>query len=164
LDRRLHVTPANEVRRNRAARPVTALWVWGGGPISSGGATALEPKAPTSNLVFGDDAYVRGLCNVLGTKLLPLPSQLADVFGYPEAHGAVLVVEIAPLLNSNPRWTLFDALMQIDRNFVTPSLQALADRELEQLTIVANDQELTARARDRLKLWRRPRPGLSGLQ
>jgi hypothetical protein len=54
--------------------------------------------------------------------------------------------------------------MQIDRNFTAPAAKALSDRTFEQLVIVANDHALCLRARDRFKLWRRMRPGLSGLQ
>jgi hypothetical protein len=43
-------------------------------------------------------------------------------------------------------------------------VEALNDGKFEQLVIVANDHELSYRARGRFKLWRRPHPGLSGLR
>jgi hypothetical protein len=43
-------------------------------------------------------------------------------------------------------------------------VDALNKGRFERLAILANDHQLTVRARNRLKLWRRIRPGLSGLQ
>jgi hypothetical protein len=76
----------------------------------------------------------------------------------------VLVIEIAPMLHSKPEWSFFDALMQIDREFMAPAVRALDDHKFEELVVVANDRQLTLRARDRFKLWRQPKPGLAGLQ
>jgi hypothetical protein len=74
------------------------------------------------------------------------------------------VIEIGPMLHSNPRWTFFDAVAQIDRTFIGPAVEALGAAKIERLVILANDHQLTVRARDRFKLWRRIPPGLTGLQ
>jgi hypothetical protein len=68
------------------------------------------------------------------------------------------------MLHANPSWTFFDAVAQIDRAFIAPAVEALGDGRVERLVILANDHQLTARARDRFKLWRRIAPGLSGLR
>jgi hypothetical protein len=68
------------------------------------------------------------------------------------------------MLHANPTWTFFDAVAHIDRSFIAPAVDALNQARLERLAILANDHQLTLRARDRLKFWRRIRPGLSGLQ
>jgi hypothetical protein len=122
------------------------------------------PSAASADIAFGHDAYLEGLWASIGKKVFPLPQQLTDVFGYPHARRAALVIEIGAMLHSNPRWTFFDAVAQIDRAFIAPAVEALGAAKVERLVILANDHQLTLRARDRFKLWRRIPPGLSGLQ
>jgi hypothetical protein len=157
----LHEHPINDARRRRGEAPVTGLWLWGGGHQRS----AQRPaSAASSDIAFGRDAYLEGLWASSGKKVFPLPQQLTDVFGYPGVRRAALVMEISPMLHSNPRWTFFDAVAHIDRAFIAPAVQALAAGKVERLVIVANDRQLTLRARDRFKLWRRMPSGLPGLQ
>jgi len=158
-----HDHPVNDARRRRGELPVTGLWFWGGGP-APGPRLAPEPHPASPPVAFGRDAYLQGLWASMGEKLLPLPQQLEDVFGYPHARRATLAIETGSMLQSNPTWTFFDAVAQIDRRFIAPAVGALNQGRLEQLIIVANDRQLTLRARDRFKLWRRTPPGLSGLQ
>src|SRR6202030_1690121 len=99
----------------------------------------------------------------MGKKVFPLPQQLSDIFGYPQVQRAAVVIEIGLMLHSNPRWTFFDAVAQIDRTFIAPAVEALRAAKFARLVILANDRELALRARDRFKLWRRIPPGLSGL-
>ena len=189
----LHEHPVNAARTRRGEAPVTGLWLWGGGPspalrervashLRDDAANAPErghaaqrsdtarpsnthaPGASSSDIAFGNDAWLQGLWASIGKKVFPLPRQLTDVFGYPEARRAALVIEIGPMLHSNPRWTFFDAVAHIDRTFITPAVEALAAAKVERLVILANDHQLTLRARDRFKLWRRTPLGLSGLQ
>lgn len=156
----------NDSRRRRGEWPVTGLWLWGGGARGASDKRALNDRAsaPLTDIAFGRDAYVQGLWALRGEKVFPLPQQLADVFGYPQARRAVLVIEIGSMLHSNPTWTFFDAVAQIDRSFIVPAVDALQRGQCERLVILANDHQLTLRARDRLKFWRRTPSGLSGLQ
>lgn len=181
----------NDARRRRGEQPVTALWLWGAGPVpatagvgvaSSDAAqdgytpASAAPGAPESarstfggsqqsDIAFGRDSYVAGLwAAARKAKVLPFPQQLADVFGYPHAQRAVLIIEIGLMLQTNPSWTFFDALAHIDRAFILPAIEALNRGQCERLVILANDHELTLRARDRWKFWRRTPLGLSGLQ
>jgi hypothetical protein len=177
----LHEHPINDVRRRRGEAPVTGLWVWGGGPSPvpreraprhrrEAAANTPQPggsplaSAASTDIAFGRDAYLRGLWASIGKKVFPLPQQLAEVFGYPEVRRAALVIEISPMLHANPSWTFFDAVAQIDRAFIAPAVEALDAGRVERLVILANDYQLTVRARDRFKLWRRIPRGLSGLQ
>jgi hypothetical protein len=161
----LHDHPLNHARKSRGEPPVTGLWLWGGGAVGQhSAARALDASAGSADIIFGADAYLRGLSVHIGSNMLPVPPQLTDIFSYPRAQRAVLVIEIAPMLHSKAMWTFFDALMHIDRTFITPAVEALNDGKFEQLVIVANDHEISHRAHGRFKLWRRPRPGLSALQ
>jgi hypothetical protein len=76
---------------------------------------------------------------------------------------ALGVVEVAGLLHAHSSWRLSDAVADIDRRLLSPSLAALHRGELERLTLIANDRCLTLRAADRWRLWRRRHTGLGGL-
>jgi hypothetical protein len=165
----LHEHPVNEARSRRGEAPVTALWLWGGGAAptatmqsDAGGQDTAGGAAV--DIAFGRDAYLQGLWASVGEKVHPLPQQLADVFSYPDAQRAVLVIEIGSMLHSVPTWTFIDALAQIDRAFLTPAVEALGSGKLERIVLVANDRELTLGRHDHLKLWRRAPTALSGLQ
>ena len=173
----LHDHAVNDARSRRGELPITGLWLWGGGPTVDTSAESAPARrnaptghsgaiatAPLSDIAFGRDAYLQGLWAARGEKVFPLPQQLAEVFGYPQARRAVLAIQIGPMLHSNPMWTFFEALAQIDRCFITPAIDALNRGQCKRLVILANDYQLTLRARDRMKFWRRTPPGLSGLQ
>ena len=161
----LHAHPLNEARGRRGELPISTLWLWGGGAHLSGAANSPDPTA----LAFGSDPYLLGLWHLQGAQSLPLPTQLSDLFNHsPDNHTtaqhAAFVVELTPLLHSNPHWTVFEALAELDRRFLTPALAALHQGKVASVVVIANDRELHVRRRDRLKFWRRPQPGLTGLQ
>jgi hypothetical protein len=219
LEMWLHDHAINEGRRRRGELPVTALWLWGGGPVPArGGIVGVaypitpedlargdfggtpvpavgnvgaphgdfgpsasdvgaaqsttahgtvhgDPVRPQfTDIAFGRDSYLQSISATRGAQLHPLPQQLADVFSYPHAQRAVLVIEIGVMLQSNPMWTFFDAVSHIDRSFIVPAIEALNQRQLKRLMILANDHQLLLRPGDRLKFWRRTPPGLAGLQ
>jgi hypothetical protein len=177
----LHEHPLNATRVRRGEAPVTALWVWGGGeavasvrPSSraeTGGPEASGHTRAGSPQAFGSDPFLAGLWQ-LDTETHPASAaQLRDIFSYPPARRAaaltgrvVVVTELVEMLHSNPRWTVLDALAEIDRRWVAPALQALGQHEVDRVIILANDRQVTVRAADRWKLWRRAQPGLIGLQ
>jgi hypothetical protein len=172
--------PAGDVgsaRSTEADRPATAARASGplGASDSPSDSLSDSPSDSPSDsssdsssaahgaLAYGCDSYLQGLWALHGAKVAPLPQQL-DVFGYPHAQRAVLVIEIGVMLQSNPKWTFFEAVADIDRRFVAPAVQALNGGQCQRLIVLANDYELTLRASDRFKFWRRTPPGLSGLQ
>jgi hypothetical protein len=175
----LHEHPVNETRARRGEPPVSALWLWGGGPLAppiegsprgrrSGvedrGAGERSTAGAVTELAFGPDAYLAGLWHLHGGESRPIPDRLEEVFGYPHAQRAALVLEVAQVLHSNLKWTLVEALGELDRRFISPALEALRRSDLERVVLVANDRQLIVRSRNRLKLWRRPRLGFEGLQ
>lgn len=162
----LHDHSINDARRRRGEQPVTALWLWGGGAIAAAGVGVHSrgAQARSPDMAFGRDSYLQGLWALQGGIVSPLPQQLEDVFSYPHAQRAALVIEIGVMLQSNPKWTFFEALVEIDRRFITPAVEALNAGRYNRLVVLANDNELTLRASDRFKFWRRTSAGLSGLQ
>ncbi len=157
----LHDHSVNFGRAQRGAAAVAALWLWGGGlGLDSPAAAAKEITAA----VFGSDAYVHGLLRLAGGEVRPVPVDWTAVLGEPRAQRALGVVEVAELLHANASWSLSDALAEIDRRLISPSLAALRRGELERLLLVANDQCMRLRAADRWRLWRRMRPVRPGVE
>jgi hypothetical protein len=158
----LHDHPVNRERSIHGELPVTALWAWGPGPAPA--VSTPTVSSATADLAFGSDAFLAGLWAVHGGRPALAPGDLTPVFGYPQAPRAVLELQICRMLNQNPRWSFFDALAHCDSTFLAPAIAALRAAKLERLIVVANDFELTLRASDRLRFWRRKRAGLTGLQ
>ncbi|HEY3787132.1 MAG TPA: hypothetical protein VGL55_17815 [Steroidobacteraceae bacterium] len=159
----LHGHALNEARERRGELAVTSLWLWGGGMSAALPARQAAETQTAAPMAFGSDAYVRGLWSHMGAQMLPLPPQFAQVLRYPDARGAVLVVEAGRMLQPNRNWTWPEAVAEIDRRFLLPAVQALHRGALGEIQLLANDWCLSLRARHRLRLWRRKRPGLSGL-
>jgi hypothetical protein len=173
LEMWLHATSLNETRQRRGELPVSTLWLWGGGSKSAPTTTYAEPAAAAksvthsphtqTDMAFGTDPYLAGLMHLQGIPARPLPDQLNSILGDPHAQRAILVAEVTPLLQSNPHWTLFEALAELDRRLVSPALTALRRGTLESVTLIVNDTELRLRRHDRLKFWRRRQSTLMGL-
>jgi hypothetical protein len=156
----LHGHAINAVRQRRGDLPVGALWVWGGG------GTPLTPPAGGGEITaaaFGSDAYVRGLLRLAGGEARPMPLDWAAVIGEPRAQRVIAVLEVAELLHANGSWRLAEAIAEMDRRLISPSLDALHRGELERLVLLANDRSLALRAVDRWRFWRGKRRGLEGL-
>jgi len=157
----LHGHPVNEERARRGAPPVATLWVWGGGaaPISAPAAARELMDA-----AFGSDGYVRGLWRLAGGETRPMPLDWAAIIDEPRAQRALGVVEVAELLHANASWSLAEAVAEIDRRLISPSLAALHRGGLERLLVLANDRCLSLRAADRWRLWRRMRTVRKGVE
>ena len=92
-----------------------------------------------------------------------MPVDWPAVIRESRAPRALGVVEIAELLHANASWRLAEAIAEIDRRLLSPSLAALHRGELDRLVLLANDRCLAVRAADRWRLWRRKRSVLEGL-
>ncbi len=156
----LHGHAVNNARQRRGELPVGTLWVWGGGtqPLTPPAGRQVPAEA-----AFGSDAYVRGLWRLAGGEARPMPVDWAAVIGEPRAQRVLAVVEVAELLHANGSWRLAEAIAEMDRRLISPSIAALRRGELERLVLLANDRSLALRALDRWRLWRGKRPGLEGL-
>ena len=93
-----------------------------------------------------------------------MPLDWTAVLVEPRAQRALGVVEVAELLHANASWRLADAVADIDRRLIAPSLAAIRRGELERLVLVANDRRLSFRRADRWRLWRRMRSARGGFE
>ena len=159
LEMWLHSHSLNDARRRRGETPVSTLWLWGGGALES----LKSTRAPLTDLACGSDPYLAGLWHLQGATTGASPDRFGDLLSDPKPERATLVLEITPLLQTNPNWTVFEALVDLDGRYLSPALAALHARALESVVLVANDMEVRLRRGDRLKFWRRARPGLGAI-
>ena len=184
----LHDHQANADRVKRGRLPITALWLWGGGvaregvgaqwdeellstqnadtiPASAlrGAATLAATAVPSPGVAFGGDPYLHGLWRSNGASARAMPNGFNEVLGH-SGRRAVFVVDLLEALDAHREWTIRDALVDADRRWIAAALDSLHRREVARVTVVANDHKLTLGPRDRMKLWRMPRPALSALQ
>jgi hypothetical protein len=157
----LHDHPVNGERARRGDLTVATLWLWGGGAPA-----AFRPVAPRQAIrdaAFGLDPYIRGLWRLAGGEARSMPVDWTAVIGDTRAQRALGMMEVAELLHANASWRLAEAVAEIDRRLISPSLAALRRGKLDRLVLLANDRCLSLRPAHRWRLWRRMRSARGGL-
>jgi hypothetical protein len=160
LEMWLHDLPLNEARRARGALPITALWLWGGGPTPTGAPAGVHMRREPHTLLYGRDSWLAGITG-LNHEILPVPEELTPLFSYSQAQRALLVLRSATELAAHPRESLPEVLQRWDERFFFPAVAALRRGALTAVTILANDRAAQLRAHDRFRFWRRARSGLA---
>jgi hypothetical protein len=157
----LHGHPMNIAREREQRAAISTLWLWGGGAFASVRAAndAASLQAPPE--LFGDDSYVEGLARLCATTCETVPATLATVLAR-AALRKVVILEVFHLHDG--RGAAGQALERLDRDWLGMALQALTERRIARLTLIANDRRVTMTARSRFKLWRRWRDPLAALQ
>jgi hypothetical protein len=184
----LHEHPVNQERVQRGRLPISALWFWGGGiardsvtarleaetlsttfadtvPVSAirGAALLAATAHAPPGAAFGRDPYLHGLWRSTGSTAHAVPSDFEEVLGHTDRR-AVFVIELSQAFDTHRDWTIRDALVDADGRWIVRALAALRRGDVARVTVVANDHKLSLGPRDRLKLWRMPRPALTALQ
>lgn len=163
----MHEHPLN-ARRARAGRPpISTLWFWGGGPPL--GPTRVEEASEAPGAaIFGDDPVMEGLANLTGARFGAAPSRLEELAARRDSRRVVALELLRSTPGSPPSGAPeldpHAALERFERDWVAPALAQLRSGELARLTILANDRRLSIGARDRFRLWRRPRAALAALR
>ncbi|MCU0761195.1 MAG: hypothetical protein MUF07_18620 [Steroidobacteraceae bacterium] len=159
----LHEHPVNGWRVARGARPVRALWIWGGGawaqasPASPGGSVGVPAAAVPTRVapcVYADDAWTRAAAQLGGARLAAEGcwpgredfARDADVLVVARFHGEDV-----------PDAAAFEA------RYLEPALAALRSGALGRLTVIGAGRSVAAAAADRYRLWRPRRDWLSAL-
>jgi hypothetical protein len=124
-----------------------------------------ESPGNRGDVALGSDPYLTGLWHLHGDRVDELPDdKLAGLLADPHVQRSVLVTEVTPMLHTNPHWTVFEALAEIDHRYVAPAIAALRTGTVEKVVLIANDTELQVTRHDRLKFWRRRQPTLQALR
>ena len=153
----LHAHSVNHERARRGERPVSALWIWGGGAPP---APRASPRASPAT-VFASEAYTRGLCRLAGLESRPA-AQISAMSGA-GARRTLCVLEVVEALQRQGAMSFPEALAELDRRVIAPAVAALRQRRIDSLVLLANDRRWMLRALDGLKFWRRGRAGLEAL-
>lgn len=159
----LHEHPVNRERSARGELTVTGLWMWGGGASALPSSAADTARLRASDRAFARDPYVDGLWSAAAAGVVPAPpSRLAEMQSS-QAERTIVVIALADLLASQSASGVGDALVALDGEWLLPATRLLMRGAWRELLLIANDRCITLARRDALKLWRRARPGLSGL-
>lgn len=159
----LHEHPLNARRARERLPPISTLWLWGGGaPLDAAVGAPRCARAPhAAAAIFSDDEYVRGLSHLCGVRAAPAPSGIDSVASDAAPR---LVVALELFCAGAGLHSAHDRLAAFEREWVLPALGLLRRGELSRLTIIANDRRVSTIARDRLKIWRRPRAAIEALR
>ena len=169
----LHHHPINRQREAADLPTINSLWPWGGGALDSlvGWADEGSPTLRRTNKLLGfltsaqptslwsNDRVARGLADYFGIPTQPLPTDFAALPQQP-------VVAIVDTLDQSARcgdahaWR--EAVLQLERAWLQPALQALKHGQLKSLRLYApgnsHSIELTLARYALLRFWRRPAP------
>ncbi|MBC8025138.1 MAG: hypothetical protein H7Y89_04035 [Steroidobacteraceae bacterium] len=148
----LHSEPLNVARTQRGRRPVSALWLWGGG-----GAHGIDAaERPARDIAFiGGDPFLAALARDAGRPMRPV-SQDGSELGDRGALPVHVVVVLAPM-SGEPRMSLADA----DRIWLGGARRVL--ERGARVDIVANDWVVRIEGRASWRFWRRRVPWAAGL-
>lgn len=146
----LHAHPVNQAREHAGRPTVNSLALWGAGRLPM-------PQNPGFDRMLADDAVIRGLAHSGGAEADPLTDALPRATGHWAVHWDRLV---APTRDQDAlRWR--DALADLESQWLAPLLDALNGGALQRCDLIAlgaaGGAQVTLRARDRYKFWRRPR-------
>lgn len=139
----LHEAAPNRARRARGERPVSSLWLWGGGAPPR---APLQPSAAVSRwpALFGEEATLHALARLSCCEVLPLTG--IDTLLAAKAESGCAVIEADG-----------SGVAGLTRDYVSIALEALAQHRLDRLTLVAQDRAVRARRADRWCCWRERR-------
>lgn len=155
----LHAEGLVEASTGAGGLSANSLWLWG---ASGTDGDLARRHAAQPALGFGADPYLDGLWYLEGAQCAPVPGSLGTALGA-GARRTVLTLSVATELQESMSSTFTEALARLDARFITPALAALHQGTLAGVTLIANDVALSVRRGSGLKLWRRPRAGLSSL-
>ena len=120
--------PVNRARSSQQRRPVTGLWLWGGG--STG-----EELPPVRGWCAGPD---------------PFFGAFGNEHEYPHAAGSGVVV--CAEQPGSSEW------LAVERRWLVPAVADLRSGRLRRLDLSAGDRRFSVGKGPNLRFWRRPRP------
>jgi hypothetical protein len=152
---------ADELRRlgaeiemwlHASAFDISALWLWGGGPVTPVPAPTRGAGAVS---LRGGDSFLAGLAHFANVGT---PLAAPDGFAALDSREAHQVVELAPMSGS-PQ----ESLPRLDEHWFVPAREALISGALSSLDVVANDTCFRITSRMRWRVWRPRRSWLENV-
>lgn len=148
----LHAEPLNAAREQRGVRPVSALWLWGGGVTPRRGAVKSRPS---DTAFIGADPFLAALALNAG-KPMRAASRDGSELGVRGSLPPHVVIVIAPM-SGEPRTSLADT----DRIWLGGVRQVLDSGAW--VEVVINDSVLRIEGHASWRFWRRRLPWAAGL-
>jgi len=141
----LHSHPVNEAREAADQPTVNSVWFWGGGVLPSASPSGLAG-------VWGDNPLLRGLARAGGLSWAADPQRAEQWFAQASEGKHLLVLDPTPVGQRS-------SLESLERRWFGPIVQALKQRRLSALVLVADNVQgllrLELTASDLWKFWRR---------
>jgi hypothetical protein len=146
----LHHHPLNAAREAAGQLPINSVWLWGGGTLSANLSASCDQ-------LFADDPLARGLAIAACIPHAPLPPCVPGE-NSKTVNAPLFVVELLrDTMRQDDAW--WDCLAQLDKDWLSPAIQALRRGSFKRLTLIAPGEpatiELTLTRHDLWKFWRR---------
>jgi hypothetical protein len=153
IDMWMHGSALNIVRDHAGVPRISSLWLWGGGVFT--GELSLPAETGSTIAIYGGDPWLAGLARCAArVPMREPPPAFANL-----ATSERAVVELAPMSGA-PR----EALATLDAQWFAPMRASLANGELAEVHLVANDLVFRIGARCGWRLWRRKQSWLARLK
>lgn len=145
----LHNADVNKRREEEKQLPINSVWFWGYGEL---------PKIINRNwsFVVSDEILAKGLSMVAATPFQDLPDSYNDLADKGSSYNGLIV------LNSFQKFSYYhdlegwlEALLSVEENWFVPLLAALKSKQLDQLTIRTELNEIKLDKTDRYKFWKK---------
>jgi hypothetical protein len=152
-----HASEINQ-RRIQAGKPViNGVWLWGGGTLPS------PPGRCTWQYVYSDEPVARGLARLQGVPDADRPASAQSVIETLPANGDTLIVvtSVQRAMQARDITAWFEALQDLDRNWLQPLVQQLTRDRDKQLELYPLDGHCYSMNRKGLRKWWRRRKAFS---
>lgn len=149
----LHGSEINRDRETRGKPAVNSLWLWGSGRLPSARPGAWQR-------VWGDEELTRSLATLTGAPCVGLPEDASQWLASAEPGDHLIVLEgLRDILQSGEMEFWRERVEAMEEYWLQPLLQALQQRELDELTISpAQGVAYCVTARNARRWWVRRQP------
>lgn len=146
IQMQLHASEVNRVREQKGLLTVNSLWFWGMGELP-------DVFDRSWSAIYAEDVFLTGLCQLTSTPCFAVPDNLNKIMSELNGDDQVLVVMRARDLH-----TEHSPLSSLENNWFAPLRQQLSAGNIEHLTILTEQLELTLSKFELRKFWRRRKP------
>ena len=151
----LHAAEINQQREQERQLPINSLWFWG---------TGVLPSRIDRNWswVISDGMLARGLAMVAATPFQELPDYFPELPDIETGFNGLIAFQRLQRFNyyhDLEGW--FEALQELDENWLQPLRTELNKKHLDQVTIRTDSMLFTLNSKARYRFWKRKQNLLS---